>query len=102
MRAGDQCASLGLVVVLTPVVGFTVIYGVSNNDRAPGDNAKASFIGFRPKDNAEKFAAEILKAEPQADPQNPSQMCHGGAFAGVDLGESGMAKMKIVNDKKST
>lgn len=84
----------------TPIVGFSVIYGVSDNDRAPVDNSKASFIGFRPKDNAEKFAVEILKAEPPADPQNPSQMCHGGVFAGVDLGQSGVAKMKIVNDKK--
>jgi uronate dehydrogenase len=85
----------------TPVVGFSVIYGVSDNDRVPVDNAKASFVGFRPKDNAEKFAAEILKAEPQADAHNPSQLCHGGAFAGVDLGQSGMAQMKIVNDKKT-
>jgi uronate dehydrogenase len=58
-----------------PIVGFSVIYGVSDNDRVPVDNAKASFLGFRPKDNAEKFAAEILKAEPQADPHNPSHMC---------------------------
>ncbi|HCC97010.1 MAG TPA: NAD(P)-dependent oxidoreductase, partial [Rhodobacteraceae bacterium] len=34
----------------TPVTGFTVVYGVSNNDRAAVDNSKASFIGFRPKD----------------------------------------------------
>jgi uronate dehydrogenase len=97
----DDLIQLVTRSIETPIVGFSVIYGVSNNDRAPVDNAKASFIGYRPVDNAEKFAAEILKAEPQADPENPSQMCHGGVFAGVNLGESGVAHMKIVNDKKT-
>ena len=36
----------------TPVTEFSVVYGVSNNDRAPVDNAKASHLGYRPKDNA--------------------------------------------------
>jgi len=44
----------------TPTTGFSVVYGVSNNDRAPVDNAKASFLGYRPKDNAEQFAKEVL------------------------------------------
>ena len=84
----------------TPVAGFAIIYGVSNNDRAPVDNSKASFIGFRPKDNAEQFAKEILASAPPMDPQNPDHMCHGGPFAGVELGHSGTASMGIVNDKK--
>jgi uronate dehydrogenase len=29
-------------------------------------------------------------------------MHHGGPFAAVDLGESGVASMNIVNDKKTT
>jgi uronate dehydrogenase len=29
-------------------------------------------------------------------------MCHGGPFAKVDLGESGIAQMTIVDDKKET
>ena len=40
----------------TPVTGFSVIYGVSNNDRVPVDNSNASFLGYRPKDNAEQYA----------------------------------------------
>ena len=47
-----------------PTVGFSVIYGVSNNDRVPVDNAKAHFLGYSPKDNAEVFAPEILAKEP--------------------------------------
>ncbi|MDF1729011.1 MAG: NAD(P)-dependent oxidoreductase, partial [Sulfitobacter sp.] len=82
----------------TPSVGFTVVYGVSNNDRAPVDNARASFLGYRPKDNAEQFASRILAESPPANPQDPAQMTHGGPFAAVDLGQSGQAQMTIVDD----
>ena len=30
----------------TPVTGFTVVYGISNNDRCVVDNTKASFLGL--------------------------------------------------------
>ena len=88
--------------VETPVTGFSVIYGVSNNDRAPVDNAKASFLGYRPKDNAEQFATEVLANEPPMNPQDPGHMCHGGPFASVELGNSGTATMNIIDDKKET
>lgn len=84
----------------TPVTEFTVIYGVSDNDRAPVDNSGARHLGFRPKDNAEQFAEAILAAEPAADPRDPAAARHGGAFAAVDLGQSGQALMNIPDDKK--
>ncbi len=96
----DDLIQLVTRAIDTPTVGFTVIYGVSNNDRAPVDNAKASFLGFRPKDNAEAFAARILAEAPAADTSDLAQMCHGGPFASVALGSSGMASMNIVNDAK--
>jgi uronate dehydrogenase len=98
----DDLIQLVTRAVDTPSVGFSVIYGVSNNDRAPVDNAKASFLGYRPKDNAEQFAEKVLAEEGPVDITDPGQMCHGGPFAKVDLGESGVAQMKIVNDKKET
>jgi len=86
----------------TPVTGFSVVYGVSNNDRAPVDNSKASFLGYRPKDNAEQFAEQILAGEPAMDHKDPGAMCHGGPFAKVELGNSGVATMDIVDDTKKT
>jgi len=88
--------------ISTPVTGFSVIYGVSNNDRCPVDNAAASFLGYRPKDNAEQFAEAILAETPVLDPQDPGHMCHGGPFAKVDLGSSGLAQMRIPDDRKKT
>jgi uronate dehydrogenase len=97
----DDLIQLVTRAIDTPTTGFAVIYGVSDNDRMPVDNTKASFLGFRPKDNAEVFAPEILAASPPADTSDPAQMCHGGAFAAVSLGQSGMAKMVIVDDRKT-
>ena len=96
----DDLIQLVQRCIETPVTGFSVIYGVSNNDRVPVDNSKASFIGYRPKDNAEQFAKDILANDPPMDPQNPEHMCHGGPFASVPLGNSGIAQMDIIDDTK--
>jgi len=88
--------------ITTPITGFSIIYGVSNNDRATVDNNNASFLGYRPKDNAEQFAKAVLTEAPSADPTDPGQMCQGGPFASVEIGFSGIASMNIVQDKKET
>lgn len=98
----DDLIQLVTRAIDTPSVGFSIVYGVSNNDRAPVDNAKAAFLGYRPKDNAEQFAAQILAEAGPVDVTDPGQMCHGGPFSSVDLGQSGMAHLNIVNDKKTT
>lgn len=98
----DDLIQLVTRAIDTPVTGFAIVYGVSDNDRAPVDNAAASFLGYRPKDNAEQFAAKILAEDPGMDPKNPGHMCHGGPFAAVDLGSSGLAAMNVVNDAKKT
>ncbi len=84
----------------TPVTGFTVVYGISNNDRVVVDNTKASFLGYRPKDNAEQFAAEVLADTPALDHSDPEHSLIGGPFAVVELGNSGVASMNVVNDTK--
>lgn len=84
----------------TPITGHAIVYGVSHNDRAPVDNHLAHFLGYRPQDNAEEFAAQVLAEAETADPHDKGQMCHGGPFASVELGNSGTASMNIVQDKK--
>lgn len=98
----DDLIQLTQRCIEAPTTGFTVVYGVSNNDRVPVDNAKASFLGYRPKDNAEQFSEKILAEEPLNDTQDPGAMCHGGPFASVSLGNSGTAQMNIVDDTKKT
>lgn len=98
----DDLVQLVTRCIDTPVTGFSVIYGVSNNDRAPVDNALASFIGYRPKDNAEVYAGEVLANEPPMDISDPGNTCHGGPFAKVKLGEGAVASMNVVDDTKKT
>ena len=81
--------------ITTQVTGFSVVYGVSANDRAPVDNARASHLGYRPKDNAEQFAADIFAKDGPLDPQDPAHSCHGGPFASVALGSSGVAHLNL-------
>ena len=94
----DDCVHLVERSIDTPVVGFTVIYGVSNNDRSPIDNSKASFLGYRPKDNAEHAASEVLARTPKGDPRDLAHMCHGGPFATVPLGVSGVQFIKKMSE----
>ncbi|MCX7561105.1 NAD(P)-dependent oxidoreductase [Sulfitobacter sp. F26204] len=98
----DDLIQLVTRAVDTPVVGFTIAYGVSNNDRAPVDNASASFLGYRPKDNAEEYAETILAEAEVADPMDIGTMRHGGPFASIPLGQSAVGNMGIIDDRKKT
>lgn len=96
----DDLIQLVIRAIDTPTTGFSIVYGVSNNDRAPVDNSGASFLGYRPKDNAEEFAKSVLAEAPPADCSAPGEMRHGGPFAAIELGHSGLATMNVVDDKK--
>ena len=87
----DDLVRLVTRAIDTPTTGFAVIYGVSDNDRSPVDNSKAAFLGYKPQDNAEQFAEEILAAEGAGDPADLAQMTHGGPFGPVPLGQGGAA-----------
>ncbi len=43
-----------------PNYHFVTVYGVSNNLRSRWDNTAVNFLGYRPHDDSEIFAAEIL------------------------------------------
>ncbi|PJI92620.1 uronate dehydrogenase [Yoonia maricola] len=84
----------------SPVVGFSIVYGISNNDRAVVDNSKAGHLGYRPKDNAEVFAKEVFADTPPLDNKDLANLCIGGPFATVELGNSGVAALGVVDDRK--
>ena len=49
-----------------PGIKFEIVYGISGNKRAWYDNSNAVRLGYRPQDDAEAFAAEVLAAEKPA------------------------------------
>ena len=86
--------------VETPVVGFTVAYGVSNNTRAPVSNHKVGFLGYKPQDNAEDWAEALFAKAIEPNPQDLAQSRLGGPFASVKLGESGIAGIQAMTAGK--
>ncbi len=81
-------------------IGFSIVYGVSNNTRKNINNSESSHINFLPKDNAEVYANKILNSDLSEELLDSGNKCHGGPFASTQLGISPMGKMKIINDKK--
>lgn len=91
----DDLIQLVTRAIDTPITGFSIVYGVSNNDRTPVDNTGAAHLGYRPKDNAEQFAQEIYAEAGPLDPHDPANTFHGGPFASVELGNSGIAFLNL-------
>ena len=67
-----------------PDLHFETVYGASESDRAWWDNANAYRLGYRPEDESEPFAAEILAAEPE--PTDPvAERFQGGPFCSAEF-----------------
>ena len=66
-----------------PDYHFAILYGISNNTRAKWHNDKVAQIGYRPQDNAEQYAAEIL-ARGVAEDLLAKQF-HGGFYVPMDF-----------------
>lgn len=64
-----------------PRVEHTIVYGVSHNDSLLWDNRMAAHLGYRPKDNAETFRAEIEATTKPFDRDDLTIAVHGGGFA---------------------
>lgn len=93
----DDLRQLVLRAVEAPVTGFTTVFGISNNTRAPINNATAGFLGFKPKDNAEDWAETLQANAPRPAPDDMGFTRLGGPFASVPLGESGIAGIKAMS-----
>jgi uronate dehydrogenase len=76
----DDLERLVVAGLTTPVVGCSVVYGVSANTTTWWDNASASHLGFRPKDSSERFRAAAEARQPVLDINDPATIYQGGAF----------------------
>jgi uronate dehydrogenase len=56
-----QLVSIGIE---HPGIRFEIVYGISGNQRAWYDNSNAARLGYRPQDDSEVFAPEVLAKEP--------------------------------------
>jgi uronate dehydrogenase len=70
-----QLVSIGID---RPGIKFEIVYGVSGNKRSWYDNSNAARLGYRPQDDAEAYAEEILKKERPGDAT--AELYQGGIF----------------------
>ncbi len=76
----DDLERLVAASLTAPVVGHSVIYGLSDNTTRWWDNTSAAHIGYRPEDSSEPFRAAAEARQPQLDPRDPVTLFQGGGF----------------------
>jgi uronate dehydrogenase len=78
-------AQLVRIGVDHPDIRFEVVYGVSGSKRSWYDNSNATRLGYRPQDDSEAYAGEILAKH--VDDANPNvERYQGGAFVAMEGG----------------
>jgi uronate dehydrogenase len=101
---GDM-ARLVSVGIDHPDIKFEIVYGVSDNRRSWYDNSNAYRLGYRPQDDAERFAAEVLAKEQPGDPR--AELFQGGNFVFAEIGgdpsrAAPKLKLSAVQSRRST
>ena len=66
-----------------PGIRFEIVYGVSGNQRSWYDNSNATRLGYKPQDDSESQAAEVMANEkPAVDPIDEGYQ--GGTFVRIE------------------
>ena len=76
----DDLERLVVASLTAPVVGHSIVYGMSDNTATWWDNTSARHIGFRPRDSSEPFRTALEARQPNLDPRDLSVSFQGGAF----------------------
>ena len=76
----DDTERLIVAALTAPVVGHSVIYGMSDNATTFWDNRSAAHIGYRPQDSSDKYRAAAEARQPMIDPSQPAAQYQGGGF----------------------
>lgn len=76
----DDLERLVVASLTAPVVGHSIVYGMSDNATTWWDNTPARHIGYRPQDSSDRFRAVKEAAQPTLDRSDPAVIYQGGAF----------------------
>jgi len=71
-------AQLVTIGIEHPEIRFEIVYGISGNTRAWYDNSNAFRLGYKPRDNSETYAVDVLAREKPGDPI--AETYQGGTF----------------------
>jgi uronate dehydrogenase len=73
-----DCVQLVGCCIDAPDYHFIVVYGISDNARGRYRNRDLDFLGYKPQDKSEDYAADIMRAPDTEDPI--SRQFHGGIY----------------------
>lgn len=73
--------SLVKCVIGADRVGFTIVYGASDNEATWWDNSQSAFLGWHPQDSSAQFASDPAIANERTDADDPAIKYQGGTFA---------------------
>jgi uronate dehydrogenase len=76
----DDTERLIVAALTAPVVGHSVIYGMSDNATTWWDNTPAKHIGYRPQDSADVFRQQVQARQLTLDADDPAVRYQGGVF----------------------
>jgi len=76
----DDLERLVVASLTAPVVGHSVIYGLSDNTTRWWDNTSAAHLGYRPADSSEPYRAAAEARQPRLDMADPATRYQGGGF----------------------
>jgi uronate dehydrogenase len=76
----DDACRLFEAAISAPSPGFRVAWGVSANSRAWFSMEEATSLGYRPEDNAEDYAEEIVAQHGEPDLNDAAHRLVGGPF----------------------
>nr|MDQ2735219.1 NAD(P)-dependent oxidoreductase [Pseudomonadota bacterium] len=76
----DDLERLVVASLTAPIVGHTIVYGLSDNATTWWDNTSARHLGFRAEDSSEPFRAGLEAKDLDLDPADPAVRFQGGGF----------------------
>ena len=76
----DDLHRLITACLTTPVLGHTIIFGVSDNAVTWYDNAQARHVGYAPQDSSDQFREAVYASTEAPDLNDPAVQFQGGGF----------------------
>jgi uronate dehydrogenase len=83
----DDLHRLITACLTTPVLGHSIIFGMSDNAVSWYDNTSVRHVGYVPQDSSDEFREAIYARTPEPDQSDPAVQYQGGSFlmAGIPM-----------------
>jgi uronate dehydrogenase len=76
----DDLERLVVAALTAPIVGHSIVYGMSDNQTTWWDNTHAKHLGYRPLDSSDAFRPAVEARQQSIDTLDPVAIYQGGAF----------------------